>query len=326
MMRRYRQTQSASIQPVSAGPTPSASRHTPIDAPEDEYHDIDDVVTAETLEPESPMMKLLKSTLERDSREDKENQSRTLPRRTLFDTQDDGERVEFDEDFASQEQSAVRTQTNAVQFRHPRIMQQSNQETVSPVKRRREPDIEDPSDDEGFEKDVRERAPKRTRIEYARSPDQGRGSVEPSQRPGYQGTSMVGRLHGLTPRERSTINPQASASIRPRKNPGQLLDYKAPRLASVNDDDDATAHTPAEQYKLVSHQAKNKIRVNTIVKPPRQRKPWEDQEVDQLIALIGDYGCSWSLLLKMDRENILADREQGDLKDKARNIKTDYLM
>ncbi|KAF1352456.1 hypothetical protein BDV97DRAFT_349499 [Delphinella strobiligena] len=326
-MRRVR-NQSASTQPVSAVRSLSPSRHTPIDAVEEEYHDIDDVVPDKPMEPESPMKKLLNLTLERDSRENKENQSRTLPRRTLFDSQEDGERVEFDDGFASQEQGAARTQTNVVQFRQPKSMQTSDHEVVSSPKRRREPDIEDPSEDEGFEDDDRAPPPpKRTRIEYARPSNRHRVSVESPQPSRHQGSSMVGRSHGLTPREKSTTQLQDTASIRPRKNPGQLLDYKAPRLASA-DDDAVPTLTPAEQYRLVSHQAKNKRRVNTIVKPPRQRqrKPWEDQEVEQLIALIGEYGCSWSLLLKMDHENILADRTQGDLKDKARNIKCDYLI
>lgn len=325
MLRRARRNQSASTQPVSAGPSPSPSRHTPIDAPEDEYHDVDDVVPDEPMEPESPMKKLLTMTLDRDGRENKENQSRTLPRRTLFDPQENGERVEFDDGFASQQQNVARMQTNAVQFRQPRVMQTSNHEMVSPPKRRREPDIEDPSEDEGFEDDHRAPPPKRTRVEYARPPDRGQVPLKSPQQSRYQGSSMVGRSLGLTSREKSTIQSQASVSNRPRKNPGQLLDYEAPRLASA-DGDDVPARTPAEQYKLVNHQAKNKGRVSTIVKPPRQRKTWEDQEVDQLIALIGEYGCSWSLLLTMDHENILADRTQGDLKDKARNIKTDYIV
>lgn len=64
-------------------------------------------------------------------------------------------------------------------------------------------------------------------------------------------------------------------------------------------------------------------------KEPQQRRPWNDAEIGRLIDLIKEHGISWSKLKLEDRNYqggaLLEDRDQVGLKDKARNIKMDFL-
>ena len=57
------------------------------------------------------------------------------------------------------------------------------------------------------------------------------------------------------------------------------------------------------------------------------RKSWTDEETGLLLDLIEAHGTSWRLLKQIDLENdhVLKDRDQVALKDKARNMKLDFL-
>lgn len=57
------------------------------------------------------------------------------------------------------------------------------------------------------------------------------------------------------------------------------------------------------------------------------RKAWTDEETGLLLDLIEEHGTSWRLLKQIDLENnyLLKDRDQVALKDKARNMKLDFL-
>ena len=63
------------------------------------------------------------------------------------------------------------------------------------------------------------------------------------------------------------------------------------------------------------------------MKPPQVRKGWTDEETQRLLELIIEFGTSWALLKSEDfaAGNILESRDQVALKDKARNMKMDYL-
>ena len=63
-------------------------------------------------------------------------------------------------------------------------------------------------------------------------------------------------------------------------------------------------------------------------KLPQVRKPWEADEIERLVGLIVEHGTSWSLLKEVDEDksDILHKRDQVALKDKARNIKLDFLL
>lgn len=85
--------------------------------------------------------------------------------------------------------------------------------------------------------------------------------------------------------------------------------------------------SPLDVYREANSVAK--LRKTYPLKMPQAqtRRPWSDEETDQLQELIKEYGISWSLLMQEDSKsgNILQDRGQVGLKDKARNMKVDYL-
>ena len=64
-------------------------------------------------------------------------------------------------------------------------------------------------------------------------------------------------------------------------------------------------------------------------RPVQNRRAYTADEVDRLMELIAMYGTQWARILVEDRtayeEPKLQERSQGNLKDKARNIKLDWL-
>ena len=56
------------------------------------------------------------------------------------------------------------------------------------------------------------------------------------------------------------------------------------------------------------------------------RTPWSQEECDRLLELIATLGTSWSSIKNEDIGlDILHQRDQVALKDKARNMKVTYL-
>lgn len=96
----------------------------------------------------------------------------------------------------------------------------------------------------------------------------------------------------------------------------------------VHDNEDPPIPPPErvqlENYKM----AKELARLNTAARAKKKtqtRKAWTDLETETLINLISEHGTSWKLLKDKDVGKVLVDRDQTALKDKARNIKFDYL-
>ncbi|KAL9608562.1 MAG: hypothetical protein Q9167_006623 [Letrouitia subvulpina] len=88
---------------------------------------------------------------------------------------------------------------------------------------------------------------------------------------------------------------------------------------------DGPTPTPGEVYQEVNAKAKSRVQVQA--KPIQSRTPWSHLETETLLDLIEEYGLSWSSLKVIDgrNKNVLANRDQVALKDKARNMKFDYL-
>ena len=82
----------------------------------------------------------------------------------------------------------------------------------------------------------------------------------------------------------------------------------------------------AQNYYVVSAAAKMR-RPPGRSKATQSRTPWSEEEIEQLISLIGLYGASYAQIKKRDDEQggLLENRDQVALKDKARNMKLDYL-
>lgn len=89
---------------------------------------------------------------------------------------------------------------------------------------------------------------------------------------------------------------------------------------------------PASQYHATQEMASAQALVHRLntgpQKPTQSRVRWTTTEEDGLIRLIGQYGTFWSdLFSRGEQEGIFHEkRDQGSLKDKARNMKVELLM
>ena len=115
----------------------------------------------------------------------------------------------------------------------------------------------------------------------------------------------------------------------------QGLSPKKVRMQEASDSRDPDAGRdrqsdgpPASQMdEYLAANAAAKERKAWQFKPPQVRKAWTEEETERLLDLIEEHGTSWKLLKAEDftAGNILASRDQVALKDKARNMKMDYL-
>lgn len=85
----------------------------------------------------------------------------------------------------------------------------------------------------------------------------------------------------------------------------------------------APAPSQFENYKTANKVAK--FKKASQIKRPQIRKAWTNEETKALIELIEEYGTSWAFLKERDKKQKLGSRDQGALKDKARNMKFDFL-
>lgn len=92
------------------------------------------------------------------------------------------------------------------------------------------------------------------------------------------------------------------------------------------------AQPQASQYQATRDMVKQQGQVHQLnagaFRPTQVRTKWTPEEEDGFLDLIARFGASWSsLLAKGQAEGIFDDcRNQGSLKDKARNMKVDFLM
>ena len=81
--------------------------------------------------------------------------------------------------------------------------------------------------------------------------------------------------------------------------------------------------TQADVYATINSTAK--ARNAGLPRPTQVRKPWTIEETDKLLDLIQEFGPKWARLKSEDKRGVLGQRDQVALKDKARNMKLDYL-
>ena len=92
--------------------------------------------------------------------------------------------------------------------------------------------------------------------------------------------------------------------------------------------DERTSNTQrTEKYNAVNQEAKLRVAELKIKKTPKERIPWSAEEIECLLELIEDFGSGWAKIKHKDERerNILHCRGQVALKDKARNMKMDFL-
>ncbi|OCL03784.1 hypothetical protein AOQ84DRAFT_381278 [Glonium stellatum] len=207
-------------------------------------------------------------------------------RRRFIDPQRDPERVEWQDGF-DQSQSTQRTN-------------RKGKSSQGASKRRLE--IEEESSDDGFEQGTSERrrqVPKAKRARFAEP-----STVPPSHQPG-----ATQRDEDYSPSARDST-PEASAegtAMVPSSSAAQYTHY-------------------GEVKALAKKHASQRARLNNQAR--RARNPWSEEACQALIEYIGDIGCSWRDIKRHDEEaghRLLEDRTQVDLKDKARNLKAEFL-
>ncbi|KAL8665161.1 MAG: hypothetical protein Q9168_007756 [Polycauliona sp. 1 TL-2023] len=157
------------------------------------------------------------------------------------------------------------------------------------------------SDDEAFQSDTRPRLPREQNLNAR----QGRANI------GAEGQRLPKRAR--TDREgRKVVGNGDLGSTSRRHNSADAAN--AP-----------PAPSQAEAYRLANRKAKQ--RVALAGKKPQTRKPWSAEETEKLWELVSEYGTSWALLKDLDDEQdkVLKNRDQVAIRDKARNMKFDYL-
>jgi len=116
----------------------------------------------------------------------------------------------------------------------------------------------------------------------------------------------------------------------PKRSRLQAIPQIAEELPDSEEEDEldtsiATTQVRSSNYREVNQMSKNVSRLNPP--KPQNRTKWSPAEDDRLISLIEEVGCSWARIKKLDADsgNILELRDQVALKDKARNMKYDFL-
>ncbi len=124
---------------------------------------------------------------------------------------------------------------------------------------------------------------------------------------------------------KETQNPKKR--LRPSERPIQQEDDEEDDIGEAVAQQNYNGVPPQSQiqnYKRVNSSAKTRMAERP--KKVQFRKAWTDVETETLLNLIEEHGTSWGSLKKIDGKNgNLAYRDQVALKDKARNMKLDFL-
>ncbi|KAE9990459.1 hypothetical protein EG327_001361 [Venturia inaequalis] len=238
---------------------------------------------------QATQMKRLSKNFQAKIRQDKENRASHPTRPPAFiDRQEEAERINFDEETEEHPPQQVTS-------RRPGSV--SRGKRPAPVDADEDEDV---SQDEGFQNDSRDI-----------------GNRSQRRPPASVASLSNGRPSQPSPPKRARIASQTT-----KTSDARALRGSPPGPDSQEDDiPDSTNH------RQVKAMAKRNVALAKMGVAPRKRKEWTAAEERQLQSLIIDYGTSWAQLKAIDveDENLLADRDQVALKDKARNMKLAFL-
>ena len=156
----------------------------------------------------------------------------------------------------------------------------------------------------------------------------------------------LGPLHDVTEQQnRSRAQPSSSRPTERRKRPSPEPNEGRPSpkrarpqpsplrtqnrtrpSANLRESPESPPRTQAHVHQRANAAAKER----TAMQKPKGvqvRKIWTEDENERLIELIEEYGTSYAQLKSIDSndDNVLARRDQIALKDRAQNMKMDYL-
>ncbi|KAI9730035.1 MAG: hypothetical protein M1818_008304 [Claussenomyces sp. TS43310] len=229
------------------------------------------------------------------SREEEKNKENRFPcgesgiskrKRTLYDRQDDAHRVQWD------------TQAEDDGIYNDRSPAQSSRRTIEAkaadgVEYQGEDEV---SEDEGFQQ-AREAVDPRRRAQAPVAPSRAPILASQSQDNGPRADHNERSQHQL-------------------RRPRQLQ-----TRARAEDSEEAFDDIRSHSYQEINDVARAVSSLKGI--KLQKRTPWSLHDTELLIRRIGRHGCSWSNIEKMGGFERVCD--QVGLKDKARNIKVDYL-
>ena len=169
------------------------------------------------------------------------------------------------------------------------------QQLIAEVERDPADQISSPSEDEGFEVDQR--------------PQFSRPSLAPTStnRVNLAHASRSSAKRPRLPRER-----QSSTALDE--------DYRDMRARSSEEPNPSQS----DFYRAVNKRSRL-VTAQNSPKKIQTRRAWSAEEIETLIELIEQHGHSYALIKTMDTRNVLEHRSQVDIKDKARNMKFDYI-
>lgn len=177
-----------------------------------------------------------------------------------------------------------------------------------------EDQIEEPSQDVGFQIDTRP-------VDVVSR----RGTKPSNNRPVAERVDNVPRAQKRARQASETQSSRKrSTATRRTVEPDEEDDIKG----AVRRHNGTNAPPPTQLENFKKANSENKLRKSDKTKKPQSRKAWTDKETEALIELISEHGTSWALLKTIDEKsggNKLASRDQVALKDKARNMKLDFL-
>lgn len=253
----------------------------------------DEIHLIEGREP-SPTTRIMELENEASREQDKENipqgTEATLknPSRSFTDRQPNAKKITFESQSATQQ--GPTTDPRSRRRLHNAEVENEHDDQPS-----------SPSEDEGFQEDNRKNF---RRLQISARSTKRAAPVAASRSP-------TKRIHHAPERQEAR---EESADLDP--------EYRdATRNAS-----NAVIPSQGEMYRTVNTQSKAVTRVR-VPKKTQVRRPWSAAETNRLIDLIEEHGISWAYIRSVDAGDggVLKYRDQVALKDKARNIKLDYL-
>ena len=202
-------------------------------------------------------------------------------------------------------------------------------------------------EDDDFEEDTRQTKKPR--------PYKGKSTAQPSSQPSktarfadaidnsdeqQEDTPRAPRRQAMV-RHRSKSSSAQPESSTPRSQSQRTHVTRPATLTSHVTAPSSSAPLPAssqQAYAQVRREAQQNIRDATLAvatstrgnafRSTQVRVRWSEEETERLMELMQEFGTSWSKIKQADTRfvrHLLKDRNQVQLKDKARNIKLDFL-
>ncbi|KAF4625014.1 hypothetical protein G7Y89_g13154 [Cudoniella acicularis] len=246
---------------------------------------------------------------------DKNKENRPLPKtipvkRRLLDRQSDAEELRWDSE---------------------------SQETAGPSKRkppRQERQETEESEDQGYQVDQRAPNPARRMAPPARSRSLIADAPPNPKRPRTNNQEAEKARLRAEKQAAEDARLQASARAEAEEDESSIMEEDIPsrrrRRArpAVEEEEEESMEEDVPRPSTMQISASARVRTSRAQKEeeqrPQVRTKWSERDSQTLIALIERWGCSWAFLEKKGKWEV--ERGQVALKDKARNLKVDFLI